>query len=237
MAGFYRSARMHSRIQLGLNTGKSYLIFVPSTTTKLTTVFQYYCTLPTFHLPAQAISFDLNSPHLLFLTLPNNTVRVFDVEEKLFPEWSRALTECVTQRLAQLHDPVMGIAFHPASTWSGTSTPTVRTVLLWGASWICKFRIWNDVETQRAPRKRRRGESDDEKEDSDREPETALSGLDDREEAEGKGTEMGLEVWTKYRNMLAVDFFGSEEMVIVERPFMDVMSKLPPAYFKFKYGT
>ena len=40
---------------------------------------------------------------------------------------------------------------------------------------------------------------------------------------------MGLEVWKKYRNMLAVDFFDSKEMVIVERPFMDVMSKLSPA--------
>ena len=29
---------------------------------------------------------------------------------------------------------------------------------------------------------------------------------------------MGLEVWKKYRNMLAVDFFDSKEMVIVERP-------------------
>ena len=46
-----------------------------------------------------------------------------------------------------------------------------------------------------------------------------------------------MELWTKYRNMLAVDFFDSKEMVIVERPFMGVMSKLPPVYFKFKYVT
>ena len=48
---------------------------------------------------------------------------------------------------------------------------------------------------------------------------------------------MGLEGWAKYSNVLAVDFFNSKEMVIVERPFMDAMSKLPPAHFKFKYGT
>ena len=182
------------------------------------------------------MSFDPSFPQLLFLALPNNTVRVFDVEEKLFPEWSRPLTRSVTQRLEQLNDPVMGIAFHPSSTWSGISAPSVRTVLVWGASWICKFRIGYDVQAQRTSRKRRRGRDEDE-EESDHEPEAVPSGLDEGEEGEGKGPEMGLEVWTKYRNMLSVDFFDSKEMVIVERPFMDVMSKLPPAYFKFKYGT
>jgi U3 small nucleolar RNA-associated protein 4 len=204
--------------------------------TELIELFQYYCTLPTLPLPVQAMSFDPSFPQLLFLTLPNNTLRVFDVEEKLFPEWSRRLTRSVTQRLAQLNDPVMGIAFHPSGTWSGISAPSVRTVLLWGASWICKFRIGSDVQDQRASRKRRRGQDEGE-EESDHEPEAVPSGLDDGEADEGKGTEMGLEVWTKYRNMLAVDFFDSKEMVIVERPFMDVMAKLPPAYFKFKYGT
>ena len=182
------------------------------------------------------MSFDPNFTQLLFLALPNNTVRVFDVEEKLFPEWSRPLTRSVTQRLVRLNDPVMGIAFHPSGTWSSIGAPSVRTVLLWGASWICKFRIGNDVQAQVTSRKRRRGRDEDE-EGSDHEPEAVPSGLDDGGEGEGKWPEMGLEVWTKYRNMLAVDFFDSKEMVIVERPFMDVMSKLPPAYFKFKYGT
>jgi len=221
---------MHPRIQLGLNTGTSDLTPMPST--KLIVLFQYYCTLPTLPLPVQAMAFDPSFPRLL-LTLPNNTLRVFDVEEKLFPEWCRPLTRSVTQRLAQLNDPVMGIAFHPTSTYSA---PSVRTVLLWGASWICKFRIGYDVQAQRATRKRRRGQDEDE-EETDHEPEAVPSGLDDGEEDEGKGTEMGLEVWRKYRNMLAVDFFDSKEMVIVERPFMDVMASLPPAYFKFKYGT
>jgi len=204
--------------------------------TKLIVLLQYYCTLPTLPLPVQAMAFDPSFPQLLLLTLPNNTLRVFDVEEKLFPEWCRRLTRSVTQRLAQLNDPVMGIAFHPTSTWSAYSAPSVRTVLLWGASWICKFRIGYDVQAQRVSRKRRRGQDEDE-EETDHEPEAVPSGLDDGEEDEGKGTEMGLGVWRKYRNMLAVDFFDSKEMVIVERPFMDVMARLPPAYFKFKYGT
>ena len=203
---------------------------------EISTVLQYYCTLPTLPLPVQAMSFDPSFPQLLFLTLPNNTVRVFDVEEKLFPEWSRPLTRSVTQRLAQLNDPVMGIAFHPTNRWSAYGAPSVQTVLLWGASWICKFRIGYDVQAQRASRKRRRGQDEDEGE-TDHEPEAVPSGLGDGEEDEGKGAEMGLEVWRKYRNILAVDFFDSKEMVIVERPFMDVMARLPPAYFKFKYGT
>ena len=94
----------------------------------------------------QAMSFDPNCPQLLFLAFSNNTVRVLDVEEKLFPEWSRPLTRSVTQRLVRLNDPVVGIAFHPSSIWSGIGAPLVRTVLLWGASWICKFWVGYDVQ-------------------------------------------------------------------------------------------
>ena len=113
MAGFHRPAGVHPRIQLGLDTGTSNL--TPMRSTKLIILFQYYCTLPTLPLPVQAISFDPSFPRLLFRTLPNNTVPVFDVEEKLFPEWYRPLTRSVTQHLAKLNDPVMGIAFHPSS--------------------------------------------------------------------------------------------------------------------------
>ena len=41
---------------------------------------------------------------------------------------------------------------------------------------------------------------------------------------------------THYRPILHVDFLGPGELVVVERPLVDVLATLPPAYFKPKYG-
>lgn len=42
---------------------------------------------------------------------------------------------------------------------------------------------------------------------------------------------------THYRPILHVDFLGPGELIIVERPLVDVLAMLPPAYFKPKYGA
>ena len=42
---------------------------------------------------------------------------------------------------------------------------------------------------------------------------------------------------THYRPVLFVDFIAPAELVVVERPLVDVLAKMPPAYFKPKYGA
>jgi U3 small nucleolar RNA-associated protein 4 len=42
---------------------------------------------------------------------------------------------------------------------------------------------------------------------------------------------------THYRPILHVDFLGPGELVVVERPLVDILARLPPAYFKPKYGA
>ena len=42
---------------------------------------------------------------------------------------------------------------------------------------------------------------------------------------------------THYRPVLHVDFLDSGELVVVERPLVDVLALLPPAYYKSKYGA
>lgn len=44
-------------------------------------------------------------------------------------------------------------------------------------------------------------------------------------------------VVTHYRPILLVDFLDPGELVVVERPLVDVLATLPPAYFKPKYGA
>jgi U3 small nucleolar RNA-associated protein 4 len=42
---------------------------------------------------------------------------------------------------------------------------------------------------------------------------------------------------TRFRPTLMVDFLGAGELVVVERPLVDVLAGLPPAFFKPKYGA
>jgi len=42
---------------------------------------------------------------------------------------------------------------------------------------------------------------------------------------------------TQYRPIGACEFLSREELVVVERPLVDVLATLPPAYFKHKYGS
>ena len=42
---------------------------------------------------------------------------------------------------------------------------------------------------------------------------------------------------TRYRPLLWVDYMGPGELLVVERPLVDLLSTLPPAYFKATYGS
>jgi len=42
---------------------------------------------------------------------------------------------------------------------------------------------------------------------------------------------------TQYRPLLGVAYLGARELVVIERPLVDVLAGLPPAYWKHKYGA
>ena len=41
----------------------------------------------------------------------------------------------------------------------------------------------------------------------------------------------------QYRPIACCDFLDKDELVVVERPLVDILATLPPAYFKHKYGA
>ncbi len=47
---------------------------------------------------------------------------------------------------------------------------------------------------------------------------------------------INFKIVTRYRPILFADFIAPGEMVVVERPILDVLAGLPPAYFHAKYG-
>ena len=183
---------------------------------------QHHSALPTMPQAVHALAFaaDPSAPGTLVLALADNTLEVYDAEARAFPRWARALIDALPPRFTHLHDPVLG-----AATGAGALPP--RTVLFWGATWMCKVMLAERI-GYGGFEKRRRGK----RKAADMAGSRVEVGGD--EEA---APPRNFKLVTHYRPLLLVDFVAPGELVVVERPLVDVLAKLPPAYFKPKYGA
>lgn len=213
---------------------------------------QYHTTLPSLPHPPNVLVFTPEKPQILMIVLPNNTIHVFDVERSEVPIWAHDLNSRISKQLFNTPDPVLGVIFEPGpdlppsalvngdlettNVSQGNPGPRSTTfsqkeAILWGSSWLCKLKLdWFSKYTE--PRKRRKSEA--------RHPPQEYQGiptLAPRADLQNSAYEArNLRIVTHYRPILALDFVGPGEMVLVERPLVDVLSKLPPAFFKPKYG-
>lgn len=184
---------------------------------------QHHCALPAFPHSISSIVFDPAAPATLYIGFKNNTIQVFDVESKLFPEWSHSVCASLPKRFTQLHDSMQGLLFNPPTAASSSSKDKhgSRAIYAWGSSWICKLDL-DPVSTVSSTARRKRNRED-------------TKSVSDREE--GKLEKQTFEVCTRYRNIISVSFLGSKELLVVERPITDVLQLLPPAFFRPKYGA
>jgi U3 small nucleolar RNA-associated protein 4 len=105
--------------------------------------------------------------------------------------------------------------------------------LLWGASWLLKLpmSLSTTHSSSKSRKKRRRSQGvAQENQQLDVKSHSAVAG-------EESLTSSPTKLIAHYRPILHVDFLGSGELVVVERPLIDVLNTLPPAYFKHKYGS
>ncbi|KAH9845957.1 hypothetical protein C2E23DRAFT_885146 [Lenzites betulinus] len=205
---------------------------------------QHHSALPTLAAPVHALAFaaDPAAPGMLVLGLADNALEVYDVEARTFPRWARALVHALPQRFVRLHDPVLGVAFDAAREGQDASDATgeaaegaeaegrqlpARTALFWGATWLCKVNLAERAGGAGGFEKRRRGKR------------KAGANANGRVEVGDPASEQqrNFKLITHYRPLLFVDFVAPGELVVVERPLVDVLAKLPPAYFKPKYGA
>ncbi|KAJ7225739.1 WD40-repeat-containing domain protein [Mycena pura] len=178
---------------------------------------QHHCVLPSFRQAAQTICFDPSRPNILILAFPDNSIQLFDVESRQFPSWAKDVCCNVSKRLARTHDHILGVAFDPAIAGPSLNVSTPRYALFWGSTWLCKIKLDRDDNARSGQRKRRR--------EGDKSPKIEPM------------TEDHVRMVTHYRPILHVDFLGPGELVVVERPLVDVLATLPPAYFAHKYGS
>lgn len=181
-------------------------------------MLQHHCVLPSFPKPAQAIIFDLTCPSVLVIAFPDNTLQFYNVETRQFPSWGKDLSSALPRRLSNIHDPILGVAFDPTPPKLGNSHP--HCAFLWGSAWICKVSLSEGGTPGQSSKKRRRGSVKE------------LASAQDH----GEQT-VGGRMATHYRAMLFLDFLTNGELVVVERPLIDILSTLPPPYFKPKYGA
>ncbi|KAI0359174.1 WD40 repeat-like protein [Trametes cingulata] len=202
---------------------------------------QHHCALPSFPHAVHALAFDASAPNTLVLGFADNSLEVYDVEARAFPRWARPLVSSLPQRFTHLHDPVLGVTFDPGArpggageeegAAAGGSPLPPRTALFWGATWICKVML-NERIGYGGFEKRRRGKRNA----ADSAP-NANGRVEVQVEEGQQEQQRNFKLVTHYRPLLFVDFVAAGELVVVERPLVDVLAKLPPAYFKPKYGA
>jgi U3 small nucleolar RNA-associated protein 4 len=166
------------------------------------------------------MSFDGSSPHRLILVFSNNTLQVFDVESRQFPEYCAAVCSAVSKRLEALHDSILGICCEPRD--GGELSPP-GSIVVWGSNWLGRLKF----------DQRPRGTN------------LAQNGARRRKLSSKAPTVFGAEdsdaqcvnVVTKFRQILGADFLATGELLVVERPLTDILPLLPPAYFRQKYGS
>ncbi|KAF9647486.1 WD40 repeat-like protein [Thelephora ganbajun] len=194
---------------------------------------QYHCVLPTFPYPIQALSFDPSDHSTLVIGLANNTIHIFNVESRTFPDWSLPLCSNLPKRFTHLHDPILGLTFDPVPSKDGS-----RKALFWGFTWICSVKLDSPAGWGGFSKKRRREHKTTPNGMSQPHADVGKVQVDvPAEDTYSQTQQKNFTVLTHYRPLLFVDFLDRGEMIVVERPLVDIMSTMPPAFFKQKYGS
>lgn len=196
--------------------------------------------LLTLHLPACSLAFSASAPSILTVGLPNNTIQFFDVDSKRTPAWGKRISSNPTGALSALREPMLGMVYDPTPA-IGTGQDTL---LLYGATWLCKMKVpigtadpfaaggnEQSVELELAGKgKRKLSDDDDEVQQQQTNGRKA-----ERQYQHVKGTPA--EVFHKYQPILLLDFTSKGELVVVERPYFNLLGQMAPAFVEQKYGS
>lgn len=139
----------------------------------------------------------------------------------------------------------------PSSLSSGSPAPRAIPVLLaWGANWVCRMRLPGAIGspsrrssgTPQGVKRRAPGDDvptangveEEEEDSSEEQPAAAAPALHRR----STKPITAVEVTAKYQPLLALDFLGPGEFVVVERPYFNLAEDLPQAFYRAgRYGT
>jgi U3 small nucleolar RNA-associated protein 4 len=179
---------------------------------------QFYCHLPCPSEMHTSMGFN-PSGKTLVVTLVSNSFVCFDVETKGLSDWYRKNNEHFPKEIVDGRN-VKGMTFDPANP---------DFLYLYSQTSLYQINMDKQVESAKSPppKTRRRAMSVG----------TESDGKNDAAEGELVELEDGFcRVVNRYRPMSFVDFVAESEMVIVETPWLKVLSRLPGALHRHKYG-
>ncbi|OWZ19797.1 U3 small nucleolar RNA-associated protein [Phytophthora megakarya] len=180
---------------------------------------QFYCQLPRPSEMHTSIGFN-PSGKTLVVTLVSNSFVCYDVETKGLSEWYRRNHEQFPKELVEGRN-IKGMTFDPANP---------DFLYLYSPVSLYQINMGKQVDgfAKSSPKKtRRRGMSVGTESDS----------KNDAAEGELVKLEDGFcRVVNRYRPLSFVDFVAENEMIIVETPWLKVLSRLPGALHRHKYG-
>ncbi|CAH0476280.1 unnamed protein product [Peronospora belbahrii] len=179
---------------------------------------QFYCQLPR---PSEMhTNLGFNSSGKTLVSLVSNSFVCYDVETKGLSEWYRQNHEQFPKELVEGRN-IKGMAFDPA-----------KPDLLYLYSQVSLYQINMGKQTNQSAKitstkSRRRAMSVG----------TESDGKNDAAEGELVELEDGFcRVVNRYRPLSFVDFVAENEVIIVETPWLKVLSRLPGALHRHKYG-
>lgn len=167
-------------------------------------------------LPTSA-SFHPQRPSLLMLTLPTNTVRLYQLDADAprgvsAEQLERELRAALPAHLGKVREPAVGGAW-----LAGADPAQGETLLLYGPTWLCTARRLA-APPAAAPRKRRNSHS----------------------EPASSDAEWHVRVSFKYQPLLYAGVLSdgaAQELLVIERPYFALAQTLPPAFYRgAKYG-
>ncbi|KAF9100320.1 U3 small nucleolar RNA-associated protein [Mortierella sp. GBA35] len=220
---------------------------------------QHHATLPTFDAPLTALHFHPYSPVLVVPTA-SNVFYVFNVETRLMSDWSREYSseKNFPTKFLAFKDKIQGIAFNPARK---------NTLLVWGANYLCHVDLTLGVGDRNAVlnvgKRKRDDRIKEERRKQQRErrmmryAENGTLDLDAGEAVvvlekkngkqvrkvlteeflEKREADVNFQVLHKFQPLMFVDFVDDNSLVVVELPFIKILSSLPPSYYRHSYGT
>lgn len=217
---------------------------------------QYHAALPSVELPPVDMAFSHSNSNIVLIALPNNTLQIFDVDQRRIPNWAVELSRNAFATFRNLREPILGISFDPIAETAGRRH--ADTLVIYGSNFIGTMKL-NPTEyletssssTLTATEKRKRnGETVNGTTDVNQAATkdiTHANSEEEEEDDEGEGNDgegitnnkgrSTMEVTYKYQPILFCDFTNQGDMIVVEKPYFSMLPQMAPAFSAKKYGN
>lgn len=176
---------------------------------------QHHIELPRTSSPHTALSFNSLRPSELFIGMASNEFFIYDVEQKRQTRWSKTELDLSNSKLLNMEDRIRGVAYNPAEP---------DRLYVYGSTYICRVDQQPNVKKQLAKaEKRKHGDKEQDNKKQKKKNDT------------GGGT--STKITKAYEQILFCEFSEANTMVLVERPRVSILEKLPPSFYESRFGA